>query len=71
MAGIDEIDTANVKPCPGCGDPVRNFSGTPIGGAGLDLYFPGPWYCDTCIQIRCVTANVEAQRRQAKDTKAP
>lgn len=40
---LEQIDTADVDPCPGCGVPVRRFS----------TIHTGPWWCRVCIQARC------------------
>lgn len=50
MSKLQDIDTARVSPCPGCGVDVRRFSSTPVAGSGLDLVFSGPWWCDWCIK---------------------
>jgi hypothetical protein len=50
------LDTAKVDPCPGCGVPVRRFANVPIAGTGNWLTQSGPWYCDDCIQVRCMEA---------------
>lgn len=66
--GLDKVDLAAVKPCPGCGDPVRQFSAVPTGGSGISLTFPGPWYCSTCIQAKCSAAYAAVR---SVDTTAP
>lgn len=53
---IDDVDTANIDPCPGCGQPVRRFSCVPIASNGLDLTLAGPWHCPDCLKAKCVAA---------------
>lgn len=56
VANIDDVDLADIDPCPGCGRPVRRFANVPVSGNGLDIVRSGPWYCPACIDARARTA---------------
>lgn len=53
-----EIDTADVSPCPKCGEPVRRFSTTRWDRGGRESH--EPWWCATCLQAKCVAARAGA-----------